>query len=86
VSGTIVKPSDIRVEEIALRVWGRRREYHDFADELILKKGSGHTTRFFFSPSISNNSPGMRMAYGGWRTEQVGGISSAFARHAFRMT
>lgn len=23
VSGTIVKPSDIRVEEIALRVWGR---------------------------------------------------------------
>jgi hypothetical protein len=24
VSGTIVKPSDIRVEEIALRVWGRR--------------------------------------------------------------
>ena len=26
VSGTIMKPSDVRVEEIALHVWGRRGE------------------------------------------------------------
>ena len=26
VSGAIVKPSDVRVEEIALRVWGTRGE------------------------------------------------------------
>ena len=64
VSGAIVKPSDVRVEEIALCVWGKACVRTRFA-EIERKKGeSAHTTRFFFSPSISNNSPGMTMNYG----------------------
>lgn len=57
-SGAIVKSPNVRVEEIALRVWGRRVRERNLEGG-IQKKRSAHTTRFFFSPSISNNSPGM---------------------------
>jgi len=40
VSGTIMKPSDVRVEEIALRVWDRPWVRTRLAEEMREKKGS----------------------------------------------
>lgn len=53
-----MKSPNIRVEEIALWGVGKVGEIAN-SGQIKNKKKSARTTRFFFSPSISNNSPGM---------------------------
>lgn len=75
VSGTIVKPSDVRVEEIALCVWGKACVRTRFAEVKRKKRRVGSYHAFLLFPfDLEQFSRHDNELWLFWRSERVGGI------------